>query len=70
MYRLGFMLRETGQALDRLGSSVQGIYAFREQREWALHPLHPKDLSYFFATCSESPTPPSHHLSLNPTCLQ
>ena len=33
LYRFGFMLRETGQALDRLGSTLQGQYAFREQCE-------------------------------------
>ena len=34
---LGKALRETGQALDRLGRSLQGNYAFREEREpaWA-----------------------------------
>lgn len=31
---LGKALRETGQALDRLGRSLQGNYAFREEREW------------------------------------
>lgn len=30
---LGKALRETGQALDRLGRSLQGNYAFREERE-------------------------------------
>ena len=29
--RLGFMVRETGQALDRLGSRLQGSYAFTER---------------------------------------
>lgn len=33
VYRLGFALRETGQALDRVGSRLQGSYAFREERE-------------------------------------
>mmetsp|Transcript_6870 Transcript_6870/g.10776 ORF Transcript_6870/g.10776 Transcript_6870/m.10776 type:complete len:237 (-) Transcript_6870:361-1071(-) len=30
-YKLGLMIRETGQALDRLGSRLQGNYAFREK---------------------------------------
>lgn len=30
---LGKALRETGQALERLGRSLQGNYAFREERE-------------------------------------
>lgn len=34
-YRLGFALRETGQALDRVGARLEGNYAFREQRAWA-----------------------------------
>ena len=33
LQRLGYALRETGQALDRVGSFIQGNYAFREQRE-------------------------------------
>lgn len=32
-YRAGFWLRETGQALDKLGSRLTGNYAFREERE-------------------------------------
>lgn len=32
LYRLGFALRETGQALDRVGSRLEGNYAFREER--------------------------------------
>lgn len=31
LYAVGTMVRETGQALDRLGCSMQGSYAFREQ---------------------------------------
>lgn len=31
LYGLGALVRETGQALDRLGCSLQGSYAFREQ---------------------------------------
>lgn len=30
-YSLGMMVRETGQALDRAGSSLQGAYAYTEQ---------------------------------------
>ncbi|CAN8061754.1 unnamed protein product [Agarophyton chilense] len=30
-YAAGMMIRETGQALDRLGSSLQGKYAYMEQ---------------------------------------
>lgn len=30
VYHMGFWIRETGQALDRLGSRLQGIYAFQE----------------------------------------
>lgn len=30
-YHVGFWIRETGQALDRLGSRLQGHYAFQEQ---------------------------------------
>lgn len=32
---LGKALRETGQALDRLGRTLQGNFAFREERECA-----------------------------------
>jgi hypothetical protein len=32
LYRVGFWLRETGVALDRLGSRLQGSYGFREER--------------------------------------
>ena len=31
IYRLGFLVRETGAALDKLGCLMQGNYAFREQ---------------------------------------
>ena len=30
-YAVGFWIRETGQALDRLGSRLQGNYFFHEQ---------------------------------------
>ncbi|TQD88783.1 hypothetical protein C1H46_025672 [Malus baccata] len=31
IYTVGFWIRETGQAIDRLGSSLQGSYYFKEQ---------------------------------------
>eukprot|EP00270_Netrium_digitus_P021815 TRINITY_DN956_c0_g1_i1.p1 TRINITY_DN956_c0_g1~~TRINITY_DN956_c0_g1_i1.p1 ORF type:complete len:274 (-),score=62.36 TRINITY_DN956_c0_g1_i1:199-981(-) len=31
LYSFGFLVRETGQALDRLGCRIQGNYAFQEQ---------------------------------------
>ena len=33
---VGFMFRETGQALDRLGMSVMAGYAYKEPREFSL----------------------------------
>lgn len=36
VYRVGFWIRETGQALDRLGCMLQGNYGFREQRKFRL----------------------------------
>lgn len=33
---VGFWIRETGQALDRLGSRLQGNYLFREQRNYPI----------------------------------
>ncbi|XP_008672301.1 gamma carbonic anhydrase 1 mitochondrial isoform X2 [Zea mays] len=33
MYAVGFWIRETGQALDRLGCRLQGKYFFHEQRD-------------------------------------
>ena len=32
IYTVGFWIRETGQALDRLGCRLQGKYYFQEQR--------------------------------------
>lgn len=32
IYSVGFWIRETGQALDRLGCRLQGNYYFQEQR--------------------------------------
>jgi hypothetical protein len=34
LYRLGFALRESGQALERVGCRLQGINSFEEEREW------------------------------------
>jgi hypothetical protein len=31
LYRLGFLVREAGVALDKLGCMLQGNFAFREQ---------------------------------------
>jgi hypothetical protein len=36
MYAVGFWIRETGQALDRLGCRLQGKYFFHEQSKWLL----------------------------------
>lgn len=36
-YAVGFWIRETGQAIDRLGSRLQGNYLFQEQRMLYLH---------------------------------
>ena len=33
LYRLGFAIRESGQALDRLGCRLQGIAPFTEECE-------------------------------------
>jgi hypothetical protein len=35
IYTVGFWIRETGQALDRLGGRLQGNYYFQEQRKQA-----------------------------------
>jgi gamma-carbonic anhydrase len=53
LQKLGFALRETGQALDRLGCLLQGNYAFREQRESKLISSCPANLrnnASFFTT--------------------
>lgn len=34
IYTVGFWIRETGQALDRLGCRLQGNYYFQEQRKF------------------------------------
>lgn len=33
VYRVGFALRESGQALERVGCRLQGIYSYEEQRK-------------------------------------
>ncbi|KAK4490669.1 hypothetical protein RD792_001360 [Penstemon davidsonii] len=38
-YTFGFWIRETGQALDRLGSRLQGNYFFQEHRNNTLLPI-------------------------------
>lgn len=38
IYTVGFWIRETGQAIDRLGSRLQGNYSFQEQRTSLNHP--------------------------------
>jgi hypothetical protein len=43
IYTVGFWIRETGQAIDRLGSRLQGNYYFQEQRNY---PLPLLDLSF------------------------
>jgi hypothetical protein len=39
LYSIGFWVRETGQALDRLGCRLQGSHAFKEERKSATFPL-------------------------------
>lgn len=43
IYTVGFWIRETGQALDRLGCRLQGNYYFQEQRkeQWICHSVFP-----------------------------
>lgn len=36
IYSVGFWIRETGQAIDRLGSRLQGNYLFQEQSTFSL----------------------------------
>ena len=38
LYRLGFALRETGQAVERLGATLQGINSFKEHSAWGSGP--------------------------------
>ena len=50
IYTVGFWIRETGQAIDRLGSRLQGNYYFQEQRNYNLHSLLPRSplISFIF----------------------
>jgi hypothetical protein len=41
-YRLGFALRETGQAVERLGATLQGVNSFQEHSELTLGPGGPR----------------------------
>jgi hypothetical protein len=45
IYSVGFWIRETGQAIDRLGSRLQGDYYFQEQRQSLFLFLDPFSLS-------------------------
>lgn len=38
---VGFMFRETGQAMERLGMSMMGDYSYMEPRAWRPLPLPP-----------------------------
>ncbi len=41
VWRTAFAMRETGQALERLGCSMQGIYSHEEISEWLCpHGVH------------------------------
>lgn len=53
LYRAGFWVRETGQALDRLGCRLQGSNAFNEECKpaqpafaWVQLTLHTKSASH------------------------
>lgn len=48
-YRLGVMLRESGQALDRLGCQMQGKGSYAEQGT-QLAPSAESPLQHFLAT--------------------
>lgn len=37
LWRVGFAIRESGQALERAGCRLQGIYSYEEERESAGH---------------------------------
>lgn len=43
LYRIGMMLRETGQALERVGCRFQGMDAFKEDSKPKV--LKPVDIS-------------------------
>ena len=44
-YTVGVWIRETGQALDRLGSRLEGNYHFQEQRTYLT--FNPNTKPYF-----------------------
>lgn len=48
LYSVGFWIRETGQALDRLGCRLQGKNHFREQRTSFFGSFHSFDCDSFF----------------------
>lgn len=39
LHRVGFAMRESGQALERVGCRLQGVYSFEEKRELS-HDFH------------------------------
>ena len=45
IYTVGFWIRETGQALDRLGCRLQGNYYFQEQRAYPKTLISPRSIS-------------------------
>ena len=60
LYSIGFWVRETGQALDRLGCSLQGNAAFKEecttQKCHDQMPLFACCQGFVFYACKESPS--------------
>jgi hypothetical protein len=43
LHRVGFAVRESGQALERVGCRLQGIYSFEEKcKDTKLHTGHPE----------------------------
>ena len=59
LYRAGFWVRETGQALDRLGCRLQGSNAFTEECKSCMSIAELSQLSDITVTCSH-PTPKCH----------
>jgi len=45
-YSVGFWIRETGQALDRLGCRLQGKNYFREQRKILRNSIFHSDFEF------------------------
>ncbi|RWW29535.1 hypothetical protein GW17_00005934 [Ensete ventricosum] len=52
IYSVGFWIRETGQALDRLGCRLQGNYYFQEQCKTTSFPLIPFHFDHASASCA------------------